>query len=97
MTFFKSSTTNFEFPPLFPVSVHCSLPFPLCFAKIIIPPYFSKFSLCFRNCLLLFTYFLCISFPPPLTMMHLCITQCTYSLLPSQLWNFAPFIARRGV
>src|SRR6218665_1864839 len=25
-----------------------------------------------------FKYFLCFSFPPSLTMMHLCITQCTY-------------------
>src|SRR6218665_4042262 len=34
---------------------------------------------------MLFTYFMCISFPPSLTMMHLCITQCTYwtPLLPA--------------
>src|SRR6218665_79137 len=27
---------------------------------------------------LLFTCFMCISFPPTFIMMHLCITQCTY-------------------
>src|SRR6218665_1911025 len=51
----------------------------LCFAKIIISPYFEKFPPCFRKIHLLFTYLMCISFPPTLTMMHLCITQCTYS------------------
>ena len=33
---------------------------------------------CFSQMHLLFTYFTCISFPPTLTIMHLCITQCTY-------------------
>jgi len=32
----------------------------------------------FKQIHLLFTYFTCISFPPTFTMMHLCITQCTY-------------------
>src|SRR6218665_1186316 len=42
------------------------------------PSYFYEFShLCFRQIHLLFTYFTCIS-SPTLTMMHLCITQCTY-------------------
>src|SRR6218665_1572574 len=45
--------------PLFPVSIHSP-----CFARIFISPYFYKFSLCFRKIHLLFTYFLCISFPP---------------------------------
>src|SRR6218665_2466783 len=47
--------------------------------KLLLPPYFDKFPppvldklTCF------FTYFTCISFPPTLTMTHLCITQCTY-------------------
>ena len=35
-------------------------------------------SHCFRKIHLLFTYFMCISFPPTFTMMHLCITQFTY-------------------
>src|SRR6218665_1551685 len=39
MTFFKSSTTNFEFPPIFPVSVH----FPTVSRKLLFPPYFDKF------------------------------------------------------
>ena len=42
------------------------------------PPYFEKCPPCFRQIQLLFTYFMCIAFPPTLTMMHLCITQCTY-------------------
>src|SRR6218665_2333380 len=50
------------------------------------PPYFGKFlfPLLLQNSLLIFgkltcfTYFRCISFPPTFTMMHLCITQCTY-------------------
>src|SRR6218665_613359 len=39
MTFFYSSTTNFEFPPYIP----CFSTFSPCFAKIIIFPYFLKF------------------------------------------------------
>jgi len=61
------------FPSIFALSVY----FPL-FRKNLhsllwqIPPSdFVKF-LCF------FTYFLWFSFPPTLTMMHLCITQCSY-------------------
>src|SRR6218665_3579602 len=46
-------------------------------------PYFSKLSPCFTQIHLLFTYFACI-FLPTLTMMHLCITQCTY-------WTPLPF------
>src|SRR6218665_506354 len=49
---------------------------------------FSKFYLFpryvilfFRRIHLLFTYFLCISFPPTFTMMHLCISQCTVHVL----------------
>src|SRR6218665_2006993 len=70
--FFYLSTTNFEFPP-------CFSTFPPCFAKIIIspftftncPPVLGKF-ICFLHALCVFR------FPPTLTMMHLCITQCTY-------------------
>src|SRR6218665_1373115 len=47
-------------------------------SKLLFPPYFSKFSPCFRKIYVFFTYFICFSFPPSLTMMHLCITQCTY-------------------
>src|SRR6218665_220174 len=45
--------------------------FPLCFGtfppvsqKLLFPPYFQNFPLCFRKIHLLFTCFLCISFPP---------------------------------
>jgi len=69
-----SSTTNFEFPPIFPVSVH----FPLVSRKLLFPPLFRKISLpvfekftCFY---ILYVYFVP---SPTLTMMHLCITQCT--------------------
>ena len=65
----------FEFLLYFP----CFSTFPLCFAKIIIspllwqiyPPVLEKFTCCLHT--------LCVfRFPPSLTMMHLCITQCTY-------------------
>ena len=51
-----------------------------CFAKIIISPLLWQiFPSFFRQFHLLFTYFTCISFSPyTLTVMHLCITQCTY-------------------
>ena len=72
--FFWSSTTNFEFSPYFP----CFNTFPPCFAKIIIPPTLINFPPVLDK----FTCFLHTSrvfrFPPTLTMMHLCITQCTY-------------------
>src|SRR6218665_342314 len=51
-------------------------------------PYFDKCPPCFTQIHLLFTYFTCISFPPTLTMMHLCITQCTYRTpLVDGVWN----------
>ena len=65
--------TNFEFPPYFA----SFSTFPPGFAKIIISPYFHKCTPCFRKIHQLFTNFVCIS-PHTLTMMHLCITQCTY-------------------
>ena len=75
MTFLLVIDRKFRVPPyfpFFPVSVH----FPPCFAKIIISPYFEIFSPVFKK----YTCFLhiCITFPPTLTMMRLCITQCTY-------------------
>src|SRR6218665_1955985 len=39
---------------------------------------FNKFPPCFRKIHQRFTCFACNFFPPTLTMMHLCITQCTY-------------------
>jgi len=63
-----------NFPPTFVTSIQ----FPLfrenyCFTPYFqnVPPVFVKFT-CF------FTYFVYFSFPPSLTMMHLCITECTY-------------------
>src|SRR6218665_2809286 len=59
----------------------CFSTFSLCFAKIIISPYFYKFPPCFRQIHLLFTYFTCISFPPTLTVMHLCVVIVISKLL----------------
>ena len=62
-----------NFPPILPVLVH----FPPDWRKLLFPPYFHKFPPCFRKIHQLFTYF-CVFFPVALTVMHLCITQCTY-------------------
>ena len=51
---------------------------PPCFAKICISPYLKNFPSVFEKfaCVL---HTLCVfPFPPSLTMMHLCITQCTH-------------------
>src|SRR6218665_3551289 len=61
MTYFSHRPQISKFPPIFPVSIH--LP-PSVSRKLLFPPYFDKFSLCFRQIHLLFTYFTCISFPP---------------------------------
>src|SRR6218665_1811252 len=62
----------FYFSPIFAVSVH----FLHYFGKIIISPYFFKVSPDFVK----FTCFLHTLFfvSPTFTLMHLCITQCTY-------------------
>ena len=49
---------------------------------LLFPPYFFKFPLWFCKIYVFFTYFTCFSFPHNLTMMHLCITQCTYTGRP---------------
>src|SRR6218665_3374823 len=82
MTFFYSSTTNFEFPlfslfqyiyPLFRENYS----FPL-LLQISPPSVLDKFT-CFLHTLR-------VLFPPTLTMMHLCITQCMYwTPLPSKV------------
>src|SRR6218665_3840971 len=60
-------------PPIFAVSVH----FPPVSRKLFFPPTFTNFPpilgkfTCFLHTLRVFC-------PPTLTMMHLCITQCTY-------------------
>src|SRR6218665_1201438 len=66
---------HLEFSPLFSLFQYIS---PSVSRKLLFPPCFDKFPLCFRQFHLLFTYFTYISFPPTLTMMHLCITQCAY-------------------
>jgi len=85
------SKKNFVFhPPKFLTSFFSHSPqisnFPLFSVFQFISPYFRKFffppttanfpliSINLRD----FAYFTCISFPSALTMMHLCITQCTY-------------------
>ena len=56
----------------------CFSTFPPDSRKFIISPYFSKFPPCFPK-IPQFFYILYVYLPPPtLTMMHLCITQCTY-------------------
>src|SRR6218665_1143993 len=72
--FFLVIDHKFRISPLFSLFRYISPRF----SKIIISPYFDKFSPCFTQIHRLFTYFTCISFPPTFTMMHLCITQCTY-------------------
>src|SRR6218665_1937970 len=57
MTFFRSSTTNFKFPPF--SLFQYIYPY---FDKIILPPTFINFSPVFAN-LRFFTYFMCFSFP----------------------------------
>ena len=59
-----------KFPPIFSHS--------FCFVKIFRSPYFAKFTPGFitMSC---FVHALCdFRLPPTLTMMHLCIPQCTY-------------------
>ena len=48
------------------------------FEEIILSPLLLQISPCFRQIYVFFTYFMCFSFPPTFSMMHLCITQCTY-------------------
>src|SRR6218665_1110384 len=74
--FFLSSTTNSEFPPIYIFSLFQYIS--TISQKLLFSPYFSKFLSRFCRIYVLFTYFICFSFLPSLTMMHLCITQCTY-------------------
>src|SRR6218665_2462288 len=74
MTFFFSHRPQIlNFPPILPVLVH----FPPDWQKLLFSPTFTNFPSVFGK----FTCFLhtfCVFSPPTLTMMHLCITQCTY-------------------
>ena len=66
---------KFRISPYFSLFQYISLPL---FRENYSPPYFDKFPpvlekfTCFLHALCVFR------FPPTLTMMHLCITQCTY-------------------
>src|SRR6218665_2970175 len=62
---------KFRISPLFS---HASVHFPSVSRKLLLPPTFTNFPPCFRKSDLLFTCFLCISFPPYFD--H--FTQCTY-------------------
>src|SRR6218665_4039528 len=75
----------FGFPPYFPVLVHS----PSDSRKFIISPTFQSFPPVFQkfNSIL---HTLRVFFPPTLTMMHLCITQCTY-------WTPLSISSNRGV
>src|SRR6218665_2959367 len=73
MTFFLVIDHKFRLPPIFAVSVH----FPSVSRKLFFPPYFYKFPLVLGK-FTCFLHTLRVFFPPTLTMMHLCITQCTY-------------------
>src|SRR6218665_1491124 len=57
--FFSHRPQISNFPPIFPVSVH----FPLFREHYCFPPILPN-PPCFRKTHLLFTYFVCISFPP---------------------------------
>src|SRR6218665_2655483 len=68
------------FPKNFSIFIrHITVHFPLVSRNLLFPPTLKKFPPVLQK----FTYFLhtlCVfRFPPNLTMMHLCITQCTYS------------------
>ena len=68
---------KFRFPPYFWIFPLFSL-FPPVSEKLLFSlPTFTNSPSCFRKIHVFFTCFTCISFPPTLTMMHLCITQCT--------------------
>src|SRR6218665_4133432 len=78
--FFSHQPHISNFHPIFPVSIH----FPPVSRKLLFPPTFTIFP----SVLDKFTYFLhtllVFRFPPTLTMMNLCITQCTYWTPPCQ-------------
>jgi len=73
LSFFSHHPQIWKFPPLFSYFLHIS-------GKSFFPPYFVKFPLWFRKIFVFCTCFLWFSFPPTLTMINLCITQCTYWL-----------------
>ena len=63
-----------NFPPIFAVSVHFPSVLRIFFFS---SPTFTNFTPVLGK-FTSFSHTLCVFFPPTLTMMHLCITQCTY-------------------
>ena len=87
MTFFSHRPQILNFPPILPLLVH----FPPWLAKIIISPLLSQISPLFSENSPAF-YILSVYFPPTLTMMYLCITQCTYwTPLYRPIFNDRPY------
>ena len=90
LTTFFSHWPKILNPPIFAISIH----FPLFREIFLLPPTFPNFPW-FRKMYALFAYLMCFSFPPTLTMMHLCITKCTYwtPLQGSKLTNKSQMIS----
>src|SRR6218665_4208562 len=63
----------FRFPPYFP----CFSTFPPVSRKLFFPPTLTNSPLFYTNSPAFYILYVYFS-PPTLTMMHLCITQCTY-------------------
>src|SRR6218665_3582228 len=75
MTFFSHRPQIPNFPPIFSLFQHISF----LFRENYYFPYFSKFPpLFYKNSLAFYILSVCFVSLPTLTMMHLCITQCTY-------------------
>src|SRR6218665_731230 len=81
---FPKKILNFHPPKLvidhkFRISPLFQYIFPPVSRKLLFLPCFYKVPLCLRKIHLLFHALCVFRFPPTLTMMHLCITQCTYT------------------
>src|SRR6218665_658420 len=76
MAFFSHLVVNHKFriSLLFLLFQYISPPFRQNYSS----PLLFKMSLCFRQIFMFFTYFLCFSFLPTFSMLHLRITQRTY-------------------
>jgi len=79
-------STFYLFPKNFSIFI-CQNFWWLFFSRRNFPSTLKNFLPSFIKIHLLFTYFMCISFPPTFTMMHLCITQCTYWTPLSASWE----------
>jgi len=75
LPFFSNRPQISNFPPY--LASFSTFP-PPCLAKIIIFPYCEKFPPVFKKFTCFLRIFRVFRFPPTLTMMYLCITQCTY-------------------